>query len=443
MTEAQLEALGPALTQFLDQFRPHCGYAPTFGHLNTYVRGLLSDSPRKTAEPIALAAGTPVRTLQEFLRDHDWEQDEVRASFQRYVANPLSAVSGANLGVVGLLDETSALKQGKKTPGVKHQYLGCVGKLANGIVTVHMGVCKGRYKTLIDLDRFLPEEWSDDRKRCAEADIPDDLVHRPKWEIGLEQLDRTRNNAVTMDGLTFDAGFGACPAFLAGLDDRQQRFVGEVPRTFSCRSVHQSGCRPDSQLKGQRAEEMVRSSSQFRSLDWRVLRLNRETLEAQVWRVKAGRVWVSGAEGWSARTYWLVWASNDQTGEEKFFVSNAPEDVGVEVLMRVAFRRANVEHSFRTCKSELGFTHFEGRSYTALMRHLSLCVAMMVFVAEHTERLRGEKPRGDDGAGESGVGVFEPLLDAAGTTDERSGERTGDHRASPKTKSGSARVQAA
>jgi len=47
------------------------------------------------------------------------------------------------LGVVGLLDETSSLKKGKTTPGIKRQYLGCVGKVANGIVTVHLGVCKG------------------------------------------------------------------------------------------------------------------------------------------------------------------------------------------------------------------------------------------------------------------------------------------------------------
>lgn len=400
MTEAQLRTLGPALTRFLNQFRNHCVYAPTFGHLNTYVRGLLSELPRKTAEPIAVAAGTPARTLQEFLKDHIWDQHRVRDSFQDHVANHLPAVNGDDLGVVGLLDETSSRKQGKKTPGVKRQYLGCLGKVQNGIVTVHLGVCKGRYKTLIDLDLFLPEDWSNERKRCKKAGIPDDLVYRPKWKIALEQLDRTRKNGVKMDWLTFDAGYGASPLFLAGLDERKQRFIGEVPRTLSCRSVHKSGEQPAKQMKGQPAEDVVRTANLFRSQKWRVVRLARETTEEQVWRVKAGRVWLSSEAGWSAGTYWLVWASNDQTGEEKFFVSNAATDVSVELLMRVAFRRAHVEHAFRVCKSELGLGHFEGQNYGALMRHMSLCVATMVFVAEHTERLRGEKSRGDDGAGE-------------------------------------------
>ncbi len=70
MTEQQLADLGPALTSFLAPFLFRCAYTQTFGHLTTYVQGLLSDLPRKSVEPIALRAGTPVRTLQEFLRDH-------------------------------------------------------------------------------------------------------------------------------------------------------------------------------------------------------------------------------------------------------------------------------------------------------------------------------------------------------------------------------------
>src|SRR5690349_17689453 len=73
MTEQQLRALGPALADFLDQFLFCCGYTQTFAHFGTYVRGLLSDLPRKSVEPIALQAGAPVRTLQEFLKDHDWD----------------------------------------------------------------------------------------------------------------------------------------------------------------------------------------------------------------------------------------------------------------------------------------------------------------------------------------------------------------------------------
>jgi SRSO17 transposase len=403
MTEQQLQALEPALAGFLQRFLFCCAYTQTFGHLGTYVRGLLSDLPRKSVEPIALQAGTPVRTLQEFLKDHDWDATRVRAYLQGHAAALLPTLPAADLGTVGLIDETSARKQGTQTPGVGRQYLGCVGKVENGIVTVHLGVCRGTYHSLLDFDLYLPKDWSDDRQRCRDAGIPDDVVYRPKWKIALEELDRAKDQDVRLDWLTFDEEYGKCPGFVAGLDERQLRFVGEVPKSFSCLAATRRGRQPAAGTKGRPAEEVVRSASAFRGQAWRVLRLARRTLEDQVWRVKAARVWLSSASGWSAGTYWLIWASNDVTGEEKFFLSNAPADTPVEVLVRVAFRRACVEHSFRVCKSELGFSHFEGRNYMALLRHMSLCLVALAFVAEHTERLRGEKCGGDGGASVPGA----------------------------------------
>src|SRR4051794_13517224 len=238
MTEQQLQALGPALTRHLAPFLFCCGYTQTFAHLGTYVRGLLSDLPRKSVEPIALRGGTPVRTLQEFLKDHLWDFGRIRDGLQAHTAELLAGLLGDDLGNVGLLDETSAVKQGTKTPGVQRQYLGCVGKVQNGIVTVHLGVCKGTYKALLDADLFLPKDWSADRKRCRAAGIPDAVVYRPKWQIALEQLDRAKVNGIGLDWLTFDEGYGQCPGFIAGLDERKLRFVGEVPRTFSCLAAH-------------------------------------------------------------------------------------------------------------------------------------------------------------------------------------------------------------
>jgi SRSO17 transposase len=404
MTEQQLYALKPALAAFLDRFLFCCAYTQTFAHLGTYVHGLLADLPRKSVEPIALQAGTPVRTLQEFLKDHAWDAAAVRDRLQRQAAGALAALPGDDgLGVVGLIDETSAVKQGTKTPGVQRQYLGCVGKVDNGIVTVHLGVCKGRYKTLLDADLYLPESWDQDRDRCRAAGIPDAVVYRPKWQIALGQLDRAAAHGVRLDWLTFDAEYGKCPGFVAGLDERRLAFVGEVPRSLSCLAAVRSGRRPDAATPGRAAEEVVRASAAFRGQSWQVLHLARETLPEQVWRVKAARVWLSSAAGWSAGTYGLIWASNDETGEEKFFLDNAPAAVPLATRVRVAFRRACVEHCFRVCKSELGFSHFEGRNYTALLRHLSLCLVALQFVADHTERLRGEKPGGDAGAGVPGA----------------------------------------
>ena len=63
MTAEQIAGLAPALTHFLRCFKPCFVTDNTFAHLGAYCRGLLSDLARKSVEPIALAAGTAVRTL--------------------------------------------------------------------------------------------------------------------------------------------------------------------------------------------------------------------------------------------------------------------------------------------------------------------------------------------------------------------------------------------
>src|SRR3954463_3316225 len=118
MTPEQIEALGPAFSAYLHQFLFCCEYTQTFDLLGVYCRGLLSDLSRKSAEPIALASGTAVRTLQEFLRDHRWSHLRARDTLIEYVASVLPQQPGDDLGTVGVVDETGTVKKGTKTPGV-------------------------------------------------------------------------------------------------------------------------------------------------------------------------------------------------------------------------------------------------------------------------------------------------------------------------------------
>src|SRR5262249_33735902 len=242
-------------------------------------------------------------------------------------------------------------------------------------------------------------EWAADKDRRQAAGIPDDMVHRPKWQIALEEVDRAVHQQVPLDWLTFDEEYGKAPEFVRGLDDRQLRFVGEVPKILSCLAAGGAKARPAAAVKGRPAAEVVRTAPAFLKQPWRTVKVAQQTGAPQVWEVKAAQVWQVQDQHWSVRTYWLLWARNVATGEEKYFLSNAPATAKLERLVRVALRRWNVEHGIRVAKGEIGFTHYEGRNYTALMRHQTLCLLMLTFVAEHTERLRGEKPGAADGAG--------------------------------------------
>src|SRR5919108_1814790 len=134
MTPEQVAALGPAFAAYLREFDDCFSQDRTRDHLHTYCWGLLSDLARKSVEPIALAAGTAVRTLQEFLRDHVWDQFQMRKEFQERLAQRSPPDTADDLGCVGLIDETGKVKKGTKTPGVQRQWCGEVGKVENCLV---------------------------------------------------------------------------------------------------------------------------------------------------------------------------------------------------------------------------------------------------------------------------------------------------------------------
>ena len=174
MTAEQVAGLGPAFTSFVSSLRCCFPRRESFGHLGTYCRGLLSDLPRKSVEPIALAAGCAVRTLQEFLTGHVWDEGRMRDELQRRVAREHLPAPGVKphggVGTVGWIDETGVPKKGKKTPGVQRQYCGARGKVENCIVTVHLACRCGDFTAMLDSDLFLPEEtWDKDRDRCRDA----------------------------------------------------------------------------------------------------------------------------------------------------------------------------------------------------------------------------------------------------------------------------------
>lgn len=420
MTAEQVSALGPALTVFLRSFHRCFGECRLLDHFARYCRGLLSDLPRKSVEPMALAAGGTVRAMQLFLTHRVWDDPRVRQLLQqRIVADhappPGAARDPGDLGVVGTIDETSEVKKGDKTPGVQRQYLGSVGKIDNGIVTVHLGYEYQGFKALLDSDLYVPQPWIDDRPRCREAYIPDDLPFRTKPQIALEQVKRAIAQGVRFDWLTFDEAYGRDLPFLRELEKEGQHYVAEVPANFRCwpRRPQYHSLRREFATKEVR--NVTRWSPAFIYQSWQSVTIRRETVEPIVWDVKAAQVHLHDAQGRPTdRTYWLIIAWNRATHEYKYFVSNAPPHTDLALLLRVAFRRAVIEHLFRIAKSEVGLSHFEGRSYVGLIRHLTLCQLMILFLAEQTTGLRGKKSAGHDGAG--GADAQQPVPVLAGSS---------------------------
>jgi len=399
MTPEQIAGLGPALTDFLRSFRPCLGERRLLDHFDIYCRGLLSDLPRKSVEPVALAAGSTVRALQLFLSHRTWDHLRLRDQLQQRVATqhapapaPGRVRSPDDLGAIGLIDECAQPKKGDKTPGVQRQYCGATGKIDNCIVNVHLGYAWGDFLAMLDSDLFLPQDWSDDRARCRKAGIPEDLVYRSKTALALAQVRHAIGNGVRFDWLVFDEGYGKDPSFLLGLDALGQTWIGEVPKSFRCWPTLPQYHSLRKEFDTKEVRNVVRWSKAFIYQEWQTMTLPRQSVEPVVWEVKAAQVHLrdSHTHRPTDRTYWLIVAWNRKTDEYKYFVSNAPPATDLLLLLKVAFRRAEVEHLFRIAKQEVGFAHFEGRSYKGLLRHMILCQLLLVFLTEQTQRLNAQ-----------------------------------------------------
>src|SRR5262249_18032264 len=106
-----------------------------------YVQGLLLPRERnKTltalagAEPITQAHAAPVQRLQCFLSESTWKVERITQRRLELLLSHPTTRPHAGGGLV--IDESGIKKDGTKTDHVARQYLGCLGKVDNGIVAV-------------------------------------------------------------------------------------------------------------------------------------------------------------------------------------------------------------------------------------------------------------------------------------------------------------------
>jgi len=386
------------LDTFLGKFADCIRTTPSRRHLRTYVRGQVSELERKSVEPIALAAGVAPRTLQEFLGLHRWDHEALRRRLCEIVRD-----EHGDPDAIMVIDETSCPKKGDKTAGVQRQYCGATGKVDNCVVTVNIGYATPAFHTLIDSDLYLPRDrWREDRERCQEAGIGDDVVYRPKWKIALDMLARTLALGLPCRYLTADEHYGDSTAFRAGVGALGLTYVVEVscnttgwlkPPSFHAPQpgVATDRARKDVALApGAPRQRRVDSLWQRGGPRWQAYHVKESEKGPVVWEVRVVRFFPA-QEALAAPARWLIVARNVLDDEVKYFLSNAPEGTAPEALLHVAFSRWHIERIYQDAKMQVGFDHFEVRHYLPLMRHLILSMVSLLFLMRETRQLREKK----------------------------------------------------
>jgi SRSO17 transposase len=197
-----------------------------------YVRGLLSWGKRKSCEPMAARLGdVHAQALHHFLQASPWDWGPVRRRLAELAGEVLDPEAW-------IIDDTGFPKDGDCSAGVARQYSGTLGKVANCQVGVSVSAASEHGSCPVDWRLFLPECWDHDQQRRRAAHIPNEVGHRPKWQLALALLDELAGWGMPRLPVSSDAGYGAVPGFRLGLEARGLVYVVGVPQTASAYPAH-------------------------------------------------------------------------------------------------------------------------------------------------------------------------------------------------------------
>jgi SRSO17 transposase len=88
--------------------------------------------------------------------------------------------------VVAALDESGQEKTGQATVGTQRQYMGCAGRIANGVNTVYCSYATPGGHALVDARIYVPADQLTDPQRRAACGIGDDLAFRTKPQLAID-----------------------------------------------------------------------------------------------------------------------------------------------------------------------------------------------------------------------------------------------------------------
>jgi SRSO17 transposase len=365
-----------------------------FGHeaqriaLGQYVNGLLSDSARKSMQAMLARVTEPVRyqAFQHFITDAPWESDDVWQVLRRELPERDGLV---------VLDDTGFPKKGDHSVGVKRQYTGTLGKVANCQVAVTATFWTTTRAWLIGAALYLPKEWIADRRRRTQARIPNGTQFHEKWQLALGLLRDARTSGLAVRAVLADSGYGDVTAFRAALHDMALTYaVGIssttavfrgtpelVPPTREAKIDAPRQPRP-TLARGVKAIKVCALVAALPARAWRRITWRNGDNPPRVARFAACRV--TPSKDWHrslAPEVWLLCErSLDGTYDDKFFLIHLPSTTPLPDLVWLAHQRWAIEQQYQQLKTELGLDHFEGRTYPGWNRHVALTAVTYAFV---------------------------------------------------------------
>lgn len=326
--------------------------------------------------------------LQNFLADSPWDP----ALVDRAVAERVCSVIEPAAWV---LDDTGFPKDGKRSPGVKRQYSGTLGKIGNCQIAVSLHAVSAKGTVPLGFRLYLPEDWCADPARRKKAKIPADVKFATKPALGAELVARAAGWKIRRAPVLGDQAYGNDAKLRTRLHEDGIDYVLSIgpecdvyaPDTVFAVPPRKRGSRGP-------APSALATEAEPRSIGELVAGLDADAFQTVASATRCGEQIVSRFAfvrviaanpvdrlREAPREEWLIveWPEGHDTPSD-YWISNLPADTEPERLARLARLRWMIELDYKQLKGELGLDHYEGRSWAGFHHHCTLVTAAHGFL---------------------------------------------------------------
>ena len=351
-----------------------------------YLEGLLLPNERNktltglvNTEPGMGAQLPRAQQLQWFLSESNWEERQVQAERLKLLReNPATAPNAQGVLVI---DETGDRKDGHKTAHVARQYLGNVGKIDNGVVSVSSLWADEQVYYPLEIEPYTPESYF--------AQGKNDPAFRTKPKIALQLVQQARRLEWPFRAVVADSLYGEDRGLRDGLRTLQ------VPYVLALNPAH-AWWHPEG-VAGS-LQEVAREAGWVSAEQpgrWvPITRMFRDGSTQEWWAVEI----VAGPYGPEKRERAVVATTDPQTLPDLttwYLVTNMPAPsagtgseppfppASLEEIIRLYGLRTWVEQSYKQVKHTLGWSQYQVRSDQAIRRHWQLVCCAFSFCWYH------------------------------------------------------------
>jgi SRSO17 transposase len=391
MTPHGLQKLRKELSAFLDEMLEGQGRPERRAALGHYITGLLLDGERKSIQPMAArltedpaSADAMRQRLQDCVSASRWSEVELQRRFAIKMDRELPGLE------VIVVDDTGFAKKGEHSVGVARQYSGTLGRTDNCQVMPSVHLAGEQGSAMVGSRLYLPKGWTDDRKRCRAAGVPNEVEFKTKWQIALDLIDQTIGFGVSRRPALADSAYGEVTEFRDGLTQRGLTYVVGVPNNHS---IWPPGTNPkppmgspnrrwrDGNKKPIQIVELVQGipRHRYKTVTWREGTRGKLTSKFLAYRVRPAEKHAKGKPPGDEQWLLCEWQARDS--EPRFYFSTLPANLSLKELVRITKLRWRVERDYQDLKGEVGLDHFEGRTWRGFHRHATLCAVAHGFLA--------------------------------------------------------------